>query len=81
MNRNQRAKWLTNHGFTVGARDPRANRAFKGSHMVIEAHDDDELPTNDGRDGPWCIVGDNLNALIDEAFDCFYISEPGACWP
>lgn len=37
--------------------------------MVAEGYEDSELPTDDGSNGPWCIVGDDLNSLIAEAFD------------
>lgn len=60
---------LEKMGFTVGKRDARLNTDFGGAFMVVEAHDESELPTRDGRNGPWCIVGDDLDALINEAFD------------
>lgn len=59
---------LERWGFTVGERDPRLNRAFVGRFMVVESHEESELPTDDGRDGPWCVVGDNLDALIERAW-------------
>jgi hypothetical protein len=37
--------------------------------MVVEAHNESQLPTEDGSNGPWCIVGDNLDELIDTAYD------------
>jgi hypothetical protein len=55
-------------GFTVGPRDPRVNTRYDGAFMVIEPHDNEELPTMDGSDGPWAIVGDDLSALIACAF-------------
>jgi len=66
-----KADELRSWGFTVGARDPRLNRAYAGQFMVVEWHTEDELPTWDGRDGPWCVVGDNLDALIEIAHDCW----------
>lgn len=60
---------LEQHGFTVGARDPRVNRAFTGKFMVIEQHEDSQLPTDDARNGPWAIVGDDLDDLIEQAYD------------
>lgn len=60
---------LEKAGFTVGARNPHLNTAFKGCFMVVEPYDESELPTEDGRNGPWCIVGDNLDALIVEAYN------------
>jgi len=37
--------------------------------MVIESHEKDEGPTDDGSNGPWCVVGDNLDALIETAWN------------
>lgn len=62
-----KAAQLRAWGFTVGPRDPRLNTDFAGAFMVVEAHDDTELPTRDGANGPWCIVGDDLTALVAEA--------------
>lgn len=56
-------------GFVVGIRDCRLNTDFPGAFMVAEEYDESQLPTRDGRDGPWCIVGDNLERLIDEGYD------------
>ena len=56
-------------GFTVGQRDPRLNTDYPGSLMVVEGYELVQLPTRDGSDGPWCVVGDNLDALIDQGFD------------
>lgn len=64
---------LKEHGFTVWDRDPRLNRNYPGRFMVVEAHDESELPTDDGRNGPWCIVGDDLTVLVDQGYD-FMIS-------
>ncbi len=61
--------YLKAFGFIVGKRDPRLNRNYAGKFMVVEAHDEDELPTNDGANGPWCIVGNNLTELIDKAYE------------
>lgn len=63
---------LTQHlqamGFVVGDRDPRLNTLYPGAFMVAEEYEDSETPTQDGRNGPWCIVGDSLHALCVEAF-------------
>ena len=56
-------------GYTVGKRDPRLNTRFAGAFMVVEQHDESELPTEDGSNGPWCIVGNDLKWLVEEAFD------------
>lgn len=60
---------LERAGFHVGERETRLNTAFSGRFMVVEPYEESELPTEDGRNGPWCIVGDNLNALIVEAYN------------
>jgi len=62
---------LERHGFIVGEREPRINTLHPGAFMVAEAFEDSELPTLDGRNGPWAIVGDNLESLIRQAFDAF----------
>lgn len=54
-------------GFKVGTRDPRINTNYPGSYMAAEEHQYSELPTKDGSNGPWCIVGDDLTALVNEA--------------
>ncbi len=56
-------------GFTIGQRDRRLNRNYAGNFMVVEAYTEDQLPTKDGRNGPWCVVGDDLEVLVDNAFD------------
>lgn len=62
---------LEKYGFTIGDRDARLNTDHPGVSMVAEtnAHDigDYDLPTKDGSNGPWCIVGDDLDALVNEA--------------
>jgi hypothetical protein len=65
----EKTKWLREHGFIVGIRDSRLNTNYPGNFMVVEEYEDSELPTVDGRDGPWCIVGDDLAALVDQAYD------------
>jgi hypothetical protein len=64
-----KALCLKEHGFTVGVRDHRLNTNYAGAFMVVEAHEQSELPTEDGRNGPWCVVGDSLSELIDQGFD------------
>lgn len=59
---------LQAYGFTVGPRDPRLNTDHEGDFMVVEYHQDDELPTRDGANGPWCLVGNDLDTLVTEAF-------------
>lgn len=59
---------LRAYGWTVGPRDPRLNRKFSGKFMVVEPFEEDELPTDDGSNGPWCIVGDDLPELINTGY-------------
>lgn len=59
--------YLVGCGYTVGRRNPKYNRNFPGAYMVLEEEGD--TPTDDGSNGPWCIVGDDIAALIDEAFN------------
>ena len=61
-------KCLRDYGYFIGVRDPRVNSDYSGDFMVIESHDDSELPTKDGRNGPWAIVGNNLAALVEESY-------------
>ena len=69
MTTEEKIRALRKMGFIMGTRDKRLNRKFKGSLMVAERYDDKtQKPTEDGSNGPWCIVGDNLSALIDEAY-------------
>lgn len=68
--------WLTAHGWFVGERDPRLNTKYPGKFMVTECDFTDyELPTEDGSNGPWCIVGDNLRVLVKQAFDVHYADD------
>jgi hypothetical protein len=61
---------LRDWGFIIGPRDPRLNTNYKGRFMVVEEeYEDMRLPTRNGSNGPWCIVGNDLNALIGRAYD------------
>lgn len=57
-------RFLESYGFTVGDRDPRLNTDFTGKFMVVEPYDERDLPTKDASNGPWCVVGDDLEELI-----------------
>lgn len=61
--------YLRQQGWTVGDRDPRLNTKFPGRFMCVEEHEESELPTEDGSNGPWCIVGDDLEDLVRRAYD------------
>lgn len=55
-------------GLFIGERDPNMNKAFDGKWMVcayLEARD--PYPTDDAREGLFCIVGECPNALAEEA--------------
>lgn len=64
---------LEKYGFTIGDRDARLNTDHAGEFMVVEANaneiGDYDLPTKDGSNGPWCIVGDDIDALVNEAHE------------
>lgn len=68
MTTEEKIAHLRSKGWTVGPRDPRLNTDFPGSMMVVEEHGEDELPTKDGSNGPWCLVGDDLEAMVEEAY-------------
>lgn len=58
-------------GYEIGPRDRRLNTDYKGRFMVLE--DRGSVPPGahaTGQDsGSWCIVGDDLDDLITQAFD------------
>ena len=64
----QRKKELIKHGFFVGKRDPKRNRAFRGKFMVCDREALKE-PPSDSATGAFCVVGDNLPALIVDAYN------------
>lgn len=67
----QRKKYLESLGFIIGKREPRLNTDYNGNFMVSQPYEESDLPTKDGSQGPWCIVGDDLESLIDEAYQTF----------
>lgn len=64
---------LVLRGFTVGPRDTRLNTRYPGAFMVVEEYEDMGLPTEDGSNGPWCIVGDDIEAMIKEAWEIWHL--------
>jgi hypothetical protein len=70
-----KVRCLLEHGFTIGQRDSRVNRAFLGKYMVLGPYEDHQLPTDDNHNGPYAVVGFNLNNLIVQAFNNFYHGE------
>lgn len=69
MQMNNKIAFLRSYGWTVGERNPRLNTDYPGAFMCAEPFGDDELPTRDGSNGPWCIVGDDLPSLVNEAYE------------
>lgn len=67
----QKIQKLQEMGIECGARDPKRNTGFAGDYMVAEPLDYGAAPTADASSGGFCIVGDDLPALVDEAFDIF----------
>lgn len=60
---------LRSLGFVVGTRDKRVNTDFAGDLMVCEPYDDEQLPTRDGANGPWCVVGYDISELVALGMD------------
>jgi len=56
----QKASELTRIGFIVGPRDPKRNPGFPGEFMVAQEGQDE-----------FCIVGDTIEPLIEEAYEMF----------
>ena len=69
MTNAQKTHALCAAGFIVGPRDVHINTRWPGRFMVVEAHDESELPTEDGSNGPWAVVGDDLATLVQTAYD------------
>ena len=63
----EKIKWLLDHDIRVGLRNWNLNTDFPGKYMVAEEHDD-RHSQKDGDGGVWCIVGDDLEALVDDAY-------------
>lgn len=62
-------QFLESYGWIVGERNPLIMTDFSGGYMCCEPYEDDELPTKDGVNGPWCLVGDDLEVLIEGAYE------------
>lgn len=67
----EQEKWLTDHGFFVGERNPRANTDCSGRFMVIDTDtlsilNKTELTFPNARnlDGGWCLVGDDRADIV-----------------
>lgn len=71
----EQEKWLTDHGFFVGERNPRANTNFSGRFMVIDTDtlsilNKTELAFPDAvdLDGGWCVVSDDRADIVWETY-------------
>ena len=62
-----KAQRLYSMGYYIGPRDPERNKAFNGRYMVCA--DVFEGPSDDASDTRFCVVGDNLDELVNEAYD------------
>lgn len=71
MNIAEKTVALLAGGYTIGQRNPLVNTDYVGDYMVIEAYDPIELPTKDGRNGPWAVVGNDLWLLIEDAWNAY----------
>lgn len=60
------ARRLANCGYYIGPRDPNRNTHYPGRYMIAEYLD--VGTTVDASRGGFCIVGDDLEALIVDAF-------------
>ena len=60
---------IEGYGFVVGDRDPRYSTALEGKYMIAQPLEEHELPTEDARAGGWCVVGDDMDDLIAEAYN------------
>jgi hypothetical protein len=69
----EKRTYLETLGYVIGDRDPRLNTNFIGAYMIVDDdYKDYKLPTRDGSNGPWCIVGDDLDELIEHAFTVWF---------
>ncbi len=77
LDENEKIARLRAFGLVIGDRDPRMNSEHAGRFMVCEAYAPDYPGQRDAADGAgfWCIVGDDLEALVNEAWDTFAPAE------
>jgi len=69
--RDGRIAVLQGFGFVAGDRDPKMNTDFSGRFMVAECDTKDARSQRDASCGDqiWCVVGDDLNDLVNSALD------------
>lgn len=65
----RRVHVLHRAGFYVGPRDPSRNTAFAGEWMVARSLEISD--TEDAGRGGFCIVGDDLPRMIEEAISLY----------
>lgn len=63
------ALFLYTRGYYIGPRDPLRNQAFEGEWMVCGDPVPAVTPTDDAGSGGYCTVGDDLDALIRDAYN------------
>lgn len=63
---------LLDAGYYIGARDPKRNTSFHGKYMICI--DRDVETTTDSSTGGYCVVGDDLEDLIIDAY-IFYMND------
>lgn len=71
----EQEKWLTEHGFFVGERNPRANTDIPGRFMVIDNATLEQInstsysfPDASHLNGGYCAVDDDLAEIVWEAY-------------
>ena len=62
---------LKSHGFYIGRRDDAMNSLHRGNWMVCEEYKPGVSAQRDASFGVWCVVGDDLSALLSIAADNF----------
>jgi len=67
----EKLAWLLEAGLIVASRDRSMNTDFPGNYMVSEWYEPGHQQ-RDGNGGVWCIVGDDLGALICEGYDFWW---------
>lgn len=64
---------LNSDGIYVGVRDPRRNTDYKGEFMICESPEYGEYgSTKDAESGGYCIVGNDLDEMIIDAYNHFF---------
>jgi len=70
------AEFLKEKGFQVGHRDPGRNKIFIGRYMVAQRLEGTEQYPTEVSGDAWCVVGDDIDQLIEETRLCFDIDAP-----